>query len=205
MGAFRSWSFGERLSQVGAYFRAAPERAFVPAAASGLTYRVVALQDLWGSAPASELEVKLAPLTRDLERINCLEAMLAARIAAQPPAPPRAALNLAGLASAVIAHRGNIIVESLANAAGVPRQHLARQFGEAIGVGPKLYCRLVRFRSALAQASRHRHLDWAQAALALGYTDQSHLIREFREFSGTTPTQFAPPRTFHPFAESALG
>ena len=32
--------------------------------------------------------------------------------------------------------------------------------------------------------------NWAAAALELGYYDQAHLIAEFKEFTGYTPTGF---------------
>jgi len=91
----------------------------------------------------------------------------------------------------------------LADAAGVSRQHLTRSFREAVGVTPKLFARLARFQAGLAYAGCGAKVDWAQAALELGYADQSHMIAEFREFSSLTPEALARQRWFHPFIEHA--
>jgi AraC-like DNA-binding protein len=78
---------------------------------------------------------------------------------------------------------------------------VSRLFRERFGIGPKLYCRLARFQSGLVYAGRRACVDWAQAALDLGYADQSHMIGEFRRFSGLTPGALASPKWFHPFIE----
>jgi AraC-like DNA-binding protein len=83
----------------------------------------------------------------------------------------------------------------------VSRQHLTRVFRERVGVGPKLYCRLARFQAGLVYAGGGPAVDWAEAALDLGYADQSHMIAEFREFSSLTPQMLAARRWFHPFIE----
>src|SRR5262249_59962280 len=85
---------------------------------------------------------------------------------------------------------------------GVSRQHLARVFRERIGLAPKTYCNLVRFQSGLVYAGR-TGVDWAQAAAAMGYADQSHMISEFRRFSSLTPQTLAAGAWFHPFIERA--
>jgi AraC-like DNA-binding protein len=70
-------------------------------------------------------------------------------------------------------------------------------------VPPKLYCRLARFQSALAYVRRGGKVDWARAAAETGYADQSHMIAEFREFSGLTPGSLVADGWFHPFVERA--
>jgi len=70
-------------------------------------------------------------------------------------------------------------------------------------VTPKLFARLARFQAGLAYAGCGANVDWAQAALELGYADQSHMISEFREFSSLTPQTLARQRWFHPFIERA--
>jgi AraC-like DNA-binding protein len=77
-------------------------------------------------------------------------------------------------------------------------------FRECVGVTPKLYCRLVRFQSGLYYAGRGKDVNWAEAAIELGYADQSHMIAEFRQFSSLTPQQLASGNWFHPFIERAV-
>ena len=82
---------------------------------------------------------------------------------------------------------GRATIDSIAAAAGVSRQHLARAFAYHVGVSPKTFARVIRFRRALRLAGSQ---DWSALALELGYFDQSHLIADFREFAGETPVPF---------------
>jgi AraC-like DNA-binding protein len=61
-----------------------------------------------------------------------------------------------------------------------------------VGLPPKTYARMFRFRLVVdVVQSRRAAPDWAQLAMACGYYDQSHFNREFREFAGLSPTEFA--------------
>ncbi|HEY3055227.1 MAG TPA: helix-turn-helix transcriptional regulator [Thermoanaerobaculia bacterium] len=82
---------------------------------------------------------------------------------------------------------GRCDIDRVAEAACVTRQHLGRLFARHVGVSPKTFARIVRFRHALRLG---RNRPCADVAALLGYSDQSHLIAEFREFSGTTPVPF---------------
>jgi AraC-like DNA-binding protein len=176
---------GERFDTFGAYFRPAQARRFVPVGA--LTDRIVALEDVWRGRA---LEDQLGEARGDAERLELFEEGLLRRLTEQP-----AAINLSALAAFVHRQRGQVTVQHLADAAGISRQHLARTFGEGIGVTPKMYCRLARFRASLACTG-----GGAGMAADLGYFDQSHMIAEFKEFSGLTPGTLAAQRYFHPFA-----
>ena len=79
-------------------------------------------------------------------------------------------------------------IEDVANEIGISRQHLARQFMHHVGVPPKTFARVIRFRRLLEALGPD--VDWAEIALEHGYYDQSHLIAEFRELAGATPTSF---------------
>jgi methylphosphotriester-DNA--protein-cysteine methyltransferase len=87
---------------------------------------------------------------------------------------------------------GALRVEELAAQLHVSRQHLAAQFRQHVGLSPKLYARICRFRRATAtlRTDTTGSLDWAQLAADCGYFDQSHLIHDFQEFSSSTPEQF---------------
>jgi AraC-like DNA-binding protein len=200
MTRYRSASPGDRIVQVGAFFRPAGAVAFVPVSTAELTDRVVALRDLWGPQ-ASGVEAKLAECANDTGRIAVLEQALLRRIACSRR--PARSVKAADLAQFVLDAGGEVGVERLAAQAGVSRQHLRRIFLEETGVAPKLFARLARFRAALACASGRYLRDGAGWASDFGYSDQSHMIAEFREFSGFTPAALSSSRRFHPFKSPA--
>ncbi len=180
---------GDAVVQVGTYLRTGRSSALTHVPASELTDRIVSVDDVWRSS----LEDQLGEVSDDCQRVSLLESALLERVtvADQPIS--------AALARFVDAHAGQLSVEQLADAAGISRQCLARRFREEVGVPPKLYARLARFRGALS--SIPTRTSWAERAAALGYSDQSHLIADFRQFSGLTPAAMAAARRFHPFAE----
>ena len=196
MTAVRPASAGPRLEMAGAYFRPAGAALFTNVPACELTDRVVALEDLWGAA-GSELEAGIGEAKGEAARIGWMECALLRQLA--KVRSRGAALDVPGLAACILRRRGRLAVQHLAEAAGVSRQRLTRVFREAVGVSPKLYCRLARFQAAMAHARAGTSVDWAQVAVELGYTDQSHMIAEFREFSSVTPGALATRRFFHPF------
>jgi len=190
----------ELPEMVGVYFHPAQVSPFTRVAACALTDRIVALEDLWGRA-ALELAGQLGELD-EAARLDRLESVLLRRIGDRRR-ESGVAIDVPRMAAWVLCRGGRLTVESLAHAAGVSRQRLTRVFRERVGISPKLYCRLARFQSALAYARRGRKVDWARAAAELGYADQSHMIAEFREFSGLTPRRFVTEGWFHPFVERA--
>jgi transcriptional regulator GlxA family with amidase domain len=83
----------------------------------------------------------------------------------------------------ILRSNGAAQVEDLASNAAISRRHLERVFLRKVGIGPKLFSRIVRFQHLL----RAPQSDWALMAADSGYFDQAHLIRDFREFTGQTP------------------
>jgi AraC-like DNA-binding protein len=67
-----------------------------------------------------------------------------------------------------------------------PRQ-LNRKFTERMGVGPKLYSRLVRFYHSYQYKEANPTIDWLSVAVRFGYTDYQHMARDFRQFTRVTP------------------
>jgi AraC-like DNA-binding protein len=89
----------------------------------------------------------------------------------------------------MIVSDGAFQVSKCANRLGWSERRLERVFQEQIGMGPKLYSRIIRFKSFL-NAVESRRASLLDRALAVGYHDQSHMIRDFRHFAGMTPTEF---------------
>lgn len=84
--------------------------------------------------------------------------------------------------------RGAASIAGLAEDAGVSRRHLAKLFRAEIGATPKTMARIMRFEHARTMAGTVPRLGWADIAYEAGYADQAHLVREFRELSGLSPT-----------------
>ncbi|WP_240943445.1 DUF6597 domain-containing transcriptional factor [Janthinobacterium lividum] len=145
------------------------------------------LQQLWGRELAARLGDALwsEPLT-NAQRVSILQEYLLLRLRAAPP------LRQAGAAehaiAAIEAASGQVRVEGLARQLGVSRQHLALQFRQQVGISPKLFARICRFRAASqGMQSMAGQQDWAQVALQYGYFDQSHLIHDFQDFARSSP------------------
>lgn len=81
-------------------------------------------------------------------------------------------------------------MDDLASSINVSTRRLERHFLEHVGVSAKTFSRLVRFDRVARDIATRGGMSWAQFALAHGYTDQAHLINEFKEFAGITPAQF---------------
>ncbi|MDE6542311.1 MAG: helix-turn-helix transcriptional regulator [Muribaculaceae bacterium] len=79
-------------------------------------------------------------------------------------------------------------VTALADVACLSRRQFERTFRAHVGMPPKEYARVVRFQKTLWMLQNGVR-NYADVAYASGYSDQSHFIREFKEYSGLTPSQ----------------
>ncbi len=80
-------------------------------------------------------------------------------------------------------------VAKFANEAGLSARQFERRFDESVGISPKSLATVLRFRNVL-RALELRSPNWTHVAASHGYFDQSHLIRDFRRYTGTTPQKF---------------
>src|SRR5262249_13381662 len=101
--------------------------------------------------------------------------------------PPRA---LRRVQEYIAAHlEENITMEALADIVGLSIFHFARAFKQSQGVPPHRYllqCRVKRAQELIAGSE----LPLSQIALAVGFADQSHCSRRFREYVGVTPSRY---------------
>ena len=71
----------------------------------------------------------------------------------------------------------------------IPQRRLDRLFRAGLGITPKALVRIVRFQRVFA-AWRDDPASCSRVALECGYYDQSHLVRDFRDFAGAPPAGF---------------
>jgi AraC-like DNA-binding protein len=90
-------------------------------------------------------------------------------------------------------------VDALLTLTGLGARQLERQFRDSVGYGPKTLCRLARFQRVVRAIEPGLPVRWARVAAENDYADQSHLAREFREFSGVALTEYV--RELHPMSD----
>lgn len=95
-------------------------------------------------------------------------------------------------------------VADIAAALGVSHGHLDRQFTELVGLSPRTLARILRMRRLLEGIDVHGEITWSGKAAELGWTDQAHLIRDFKRHTGVTPSAYvAAQRATYGQAEAA--
>ncbi len=150
-----------------------------------LANQVIELEDVLGKT-VRRLIARMQDVSDWEPRFAMLDAFIVDRIAhAKPPSPGICwawrQLNETG---------GLIGVGALADALGCSNKHLITQFRREIGLPPKAMARIVRFSRVAEMLKRNEVASWVQLAHRCGYYDQAHLIRDFREFAGSTPTEY---------------
>jgi AraC-like DNA-binding protein len=173
---------------VGLRFQPASLGCWLGTPASELVNARVALGAFWG-AEASRLAARVSEGRSPAAIADRLESALAERAAGVRPPDPLA-LAIFGAVGADPSGRIEV-TRRLREALGVSERTLHRRSLAAIGYGPKMLHRILRFQRFL-QLARARvstaGVSLAQLALDSGYADQAHLSREAREISGMTPS-----------------
>ncbi|MDD3140158.1 MAG: helix-turn-helix domain-containing protein [Lachnospiraceae bacterium] len=89
---------------------------------------------------------------------------------------------------------GKIKVNELADATGYSVRYINKTFSQEFGLSPKVFCKLMRFQYLLSTLNDFDKdifdSNLAQISMELGYYDQSHMIKDFYEFTNTTPKKY---------------
>jgi len=152
----------------------------------------VSLDALWGGA-AEHLRERLLAAATPEARFLILEHALLARLVPVAQRHPAVAFALREFRAAPHTRP----VAHMAEHVGLSQRRFIQVFREEVGLTPKLFCRVRRFQRALRRIGPRQSIAWARLASDCGYFDQSHLIRDFRAFSGLTPTAYLARRSEH--------
>lgn len=95
----------------------------------------------------------------------------------------------------------NISLDWLARESCLSYKQFERKFKDRAGVNPKLFNRLIRFDNVFRTKNADPNKDWLTIAMDCHYYDYQHLVRDYKDFTGVTPTKFHALDT----PEGALG
>lgn len=104
-------------------------------------------------------------------------------------------LNYIHRAAEIIRNRkGSIVMDELSDEVCISRRQLEREFSNKLGITPKQYMRLSRVNEVHRQLVIKNELNLLDVSYFCGYADQAHFIREFKSFTGHSPTIFIKNR-----------
>jgi AraC-like DNA-binding protein len=176
----------EEVSIIGVHFKPGGAFPFLGFAAGELADAHVDLAEIW-KADAESLRAQLADVSAPGERLRLLQRALIRHLKRPLDHHP-------AVATALAAHRRSAAgtrTRELARAADLSERRFIEVFRHEVGMTPKLFDRVLRFQRVLSLMTTDPEPEWAMLAATCGYFDQSHLIRDFRQFTGIAPTDYA--------------
>ncbi|MGZ6779782.1 MAG: helix-turn-helix domain-containing protein, partial [Mycobacterium sp.] len=174
------------------HFRPGGALPFLGVPLAELENSCVGLEDLLGPDSAA-LHERLITTPWAESRITLVESFLLRRRQIGGREPHRvvaAVLN-------AIEHDPSMRVSRAHRMTGLSPRRLATAFRAEVGLAPKAYQRVRRLQTALRLLAAGPARG-ATIAADLGYFDQAHFVREFREFTSLTPTQYVQRRSRMP-------
>lgn len=165
---------------IGAVLKPGGSLALLGTPAGELAETHTDLADVWGR-DAEELRWRMLETNDPQWRLRMFEAALLARLKPMPIHPV--------VEEALEAFRRSSDVFAAVTASGYSHRRFNELFRAAVGLTPKIHCRVQRFQRTLRAMGGGA--SWADLALASGYSDQAHFCREFQSFAGVTPAAYA--------------
>ncbi|ONI53146.1 MULTISPECIES: AraC family transcriptional regulator [unclassified Streptomyces] len=163
-------------------------RAVYGMPAAALAHRLVPLDELLGALGA-ELADRLRAAPTWAARFALLDELLLRAVGRGDGDPlSRVRPEVAEVWRRLVAAQGRVQVGAVATELGWSRRYLTERFRGEVGLSPKTFARVLRFEHAHDLATAHDPLPWADVATVSGYADQAHLVRDWREFTGRSPT-----------------
>jgi AraC-like DNA-binding protein len=174
-------------STVGVHFKPGGARSFFDIPADSVAEQAVPLEALWGAATYSLCE-QLMEAATPLERVQVLQHFLRVRAHRSLELGPALRLSFAAFEEPDLRS-----VAEVNRRTGLSPKRLLALFREEVGLSPKAFWRVRRFRAALHDLDRGA-LRGAALACEHGYCDQAHFLREFRAFAGSCPSEYLAAR-----------
>ncbi len=172
------WVFGIK-------FKPGAFRPLFGASVAELTDTIMPLHELFGPDGTAYEEMMLS-LTNDGEKVACAEQFLAARL----PEPDDQIALINCIVEEVMKNKQIMKVEDISERFNIGVRTLQRLFNDYVGVPPKWIIKRYRLFEAVDAVNSGPDADWTQMALQLGYFDQAHFIKDFKQMIGRSPGEY---------------
>lgn len=99
--------------------------------------------------------------------------------------------QLCTMISLIRSQKGNVRISELVDEMKYSSRYINRVFTNRMGISPKTFSKIMRFQSLLSCINKSGDESLTDIAYRSGYYDQSHSIKEFKEFTSVTPHEYA--------------
>lgn len=83
--------------------------------------------------------------------------------------------------------KGDVSVGDIEKECHYQRKTLERHFNKMLGLSPKVYCKIYRFKCLINHLQQNPQITWTELADHVGYYDQSHMTRYIKEYLEVSP------------------
>lgn len=173
-------------------FKPGGARLFLPMPVAELANQVVDLSCIFGAAAFDLREQLQASQTND-KRVSILERFFLTRVSYEQALSPAIRFALTSFQ----AEKERRSISEVTTQLGLNPKRFISLFEEAVGLTPKVFCRVLRFQEVLQRITGEQPVRWADLALDCGYFDQAHFIHDFQAFAGLTPSAYLVRRGEH--------
>jgi AraC-like DNA-binding protein len=155
---------------------------------------VVGLKSIIGER-ANVLAKKLQSLATLEEKIDGIENFLHEQL--RQEAEVRELAKIEKVTELLLQHNGNISLKEIIKEVGFSERNLQRYFLEYVGVTPKQFAKITRFNAVTKLLEEKQVLNWQDIFHKVGFFDQAHFIKDFKDITGLCPSVYFASKTYY--------
>lgn len=186
---FRRFIIKQNFGIFGVYFYPFALSQFFSIQGTDAKDQMLDLKSIIGTE-ANELEERVMLATNNSLRLEIITEFLERKLVKSKRPQP----GVFEAIKFIIQTNGMTRIEEVASQFFQSTRQFERTFKQFSGFSPKLFSRITRFQTALAEYN-NKGKSLTEIAYDCGYYDQSHFIQEFKEFSGHNPKEYFSGQT----------
>ena len=152
--------------------------------ASALTNHNVEISDLLGDE-GENLQDKILSCSDIEQRVTAIESYIERKLIQSDYDGTGFLQSI----NTIKSYKGNISINELSSLYCMSQRQFERKFKDLSGFNPKTFASIIRFEECIKYAYLQKQ-SLTELALFAGYYDQSHMIRDFRKFTGKNPKEY---------------
>lgn len=160
--------------------------SFIESPIESLANKETPIASLFGTTASKELEQSIIQASSVAERIELIERFLLDRLLTQDSIDKVVKMTI----DALLSTKGSAPISTILKEDLSKRRQLERKFLKQIGISPKQLGKVIRMQTALKMLLNQKEDSLTAIAYESEYYDQAHFIKDFREFTGTSPKEF---------------